>query len=112
MSPCKYVTPGLNRSVWSSINAGKGDFNRYAESGQLLIDRTKHLGEWWGVIGWGLGGQVQWDGSRWHHFITESFHTRTRAKTPDVLEWVWFINSFGDKHVYDYMYGDKVRETV
>jgi hypothetical protein len=24
-----------------------------------------------------------------------------------VLEWVWFLNAFGDKHVYEFMYGDK-----
>jgi len=47
------TTEGLNRSVWSSINAGKGDFNRYAESGQLMVDRTRHLGEWRGGEGAG-----------------------------------------------------------
>jgi pectate lyase len=25
----------------------------------------------------------------------------------DVLEWTWFLNSFSDKHIYDFMYGDK-----
>lgn len=28
-------------------------------------------------------------------------------KLPDVLEWAWFLNSFSEKHIYDFMYGDK-----
>jgi hypothetical protein len=25
----------------------------------------------------------------------------------DVLEWTWFLNSFSDGHIYDFVYGDK-----
>ncbi|GBF90801.1 hypothetical protein Rsub_03102 [Raphidocelis subcapitata] len=39
-----YDYVGLNRAALASVNAGKGDFPRYAESGQVLIDRTRHLG--------------------------------------------------------------------
>ncbi|KAI8472516.1 MAG: mannosyltransferase putative-domain-containing protein [Monoraphidium minutum] len=63
-----YDYVGVNRSLWDTVDGGKGEFVRYAESGQLMVDRTRHL---------------------------------------DVLEWVWFLNSFGDKHVYEFMYGDK-----
>eukprot|EP00775_Hariotina_reticulata_P006257 gene6257-6495_t len=59
---------GLNRSVRTALDAGKGDFIRYAESGQLIVNRAMHL---------------------------------------DVLEWTWFLNSFSDGHVYNYVYGDK-----
>eukprot|EP00882_Tetradesmus_deserticola_P030000 GHRQ01033651.1.p3 GENE.GHRQ01033651.1~~GHRQ01033651.1.p3 ORF type:complete len:218 (+),score=91.79 GHRQ01033651.1:1480-2133(+) len=59
---------GLNKTVKDALNEGKADFNRYAESGQVMINRAQHL---------------------------------------DVLEWTWFLNSFSDKHIYDFMYGDK-----
>jgi hypothetical protein len=37
-------------------------------------------------------------------------HTHTHFHThPDTLEWVWFLNAFGAKHIYEFMYGDKVR---
>lgn len=60
---------GLKRSVWAALDAGKGSFRRYAESGQVMVDRGRHL---------------------------------------DVLEWAWFLNAFGEGHVYRHMYGDKV----
>ncbi|WIA31646.1 hypothetical protein OEZ86_002526 [Tetradesmus obliquus] len=59
---------GLNMTVRDALNEGKSDFNRYAESGQVMINRAMHL---------------------------------------DVLEWAWFLNSFSEKHIYDFMYGDK-----
>ena len=55
------------------MDAGKAPFARYAESGQVLVDRGRHL---------------------------------------DALEWAWFLNAFGDGHVYDRMYGDKVTKRV
>jgi hypothetical protein len=30
-----------------------------------------------------------------------------RMQHLDVLEWVWFLNSFGDGFTYKYMFGDK-----
>lgn len=32
-----------------------------------------------------------------------------RTRHLDVLEWVWFLNAFGKGHLYEFMYGDKVR---
>lgn len=43
--PC-CSTAGLNMTVRDALNEGKSDFNRYAESGQVMINRAMHLGEW------------------------------------------------------------------
>jgi hypothetical protein len=40
------LPPGINRSQSAVVDLGKGDFVRYAESGQILIDRSRHLGAW------------------------------------------------------------------
>jgi hypothetical protein len=59
---------GLNRSVQAALDAGRGASPRYAESGQIVIDRARHLGAGrgggcLGGWGWGLGlvGGVAWD---------------------------------------------------
>jgi hypothetical protein len=39
------LTAGLNRTVRDALNEGKSDFNRYAESGQVMINRAMHLGK-------------------------------------------------------------------
>jgi hypothetical protein len=36
-------------TVRDALNEGKADFNRYAESGQVMINRAQHLGEWQNV---------------------------------------------------------------
>ncbi len=50
---------GVSRAVWPAVNAGKGPAARYAESGQVLVDRGRHLDalEWaWFLNAWGEGG--------------------------------------------------------
>lgn len=42
---CVVAPAGLDRKVRAELDAGKGDFKRYAESGQVLINRAMHLGE-------------------------------------------------------------------
>jgi hypothetical protein len=44
---CKLVAmpAGLNKTVHDALDEGKADFNRYAESGQVMINRAQHLGE-------------------------------------------------------------------
>ena len=164
--------------MWDTVNRGKGDFPRYAESGQVLVDRTRHLGgcTWVGAVGlpgqllghgaavgrgapsgagrclargavghgalalrprgsgrlfagWLLGAASRDGVSRafvvppdpvlgsddtvkthWRCGRPAAAHQCDKNRSPnaDVLEWVWFLNSFGDKHVYEFMYGDKV----
>ena len=42
-----YVCAGLAGKVKDTLQQGKSDFQRYAESGQLMINRAMHLGELW-----------------------------------------------------------------
>jgi alpha 1,2-mannosyltransferase len=37
---------GLDIEAKAALWEGKYDFKRYAESGQIMIDKARHLGEW------------------------------------------------------------------
>lgn len=38
--------PGLDLKAKAALWEGKYDFKRYGESGQIMIDKARHLGGW------------------------------------------------------------------
>jgi hypothetical protein len=40
------LAAGIDRRARAELDAGKADFRRYAESGQVMVNRAMHLGKW------------------------------------------------------------------
>lgn len=49
-APCVLHAAGVDRRARAELDVGKADFNRYAESGQVMINRAMHLGEQEGLF--------------------------------------------------------------